>query len=258
MMFKSILFPVFVTATLLASVNTYAAQATVAVAANFAEVAQHLKTDFEKQTGDQVSISVGSTGALYAQIQHGAPFDIMLSADQRRPRLLEQEGNAVPGSRFTYAIGQLTLWSPKAGVVAKDGATTLAKGDFQRLAIANPKLAPYGAAAVQTLRSLHLYDKVAPRIVTGANIGQTFAMVYTKNAELGLVALSYVLSSRNTQPGSRWDVPQKLYTPIRQDAILTMHGKDNPAARKFLAFIRKPAALAVIRSFGYRVMPPKK
>lgn len=231
----------------------WADEATVAVAANFAEVMQKLKPVFEIRTGHHLQFTVGSTGSLYAQVKNGAPFDAMLAADQRRPKLLEHEGNAVPGSRFTYAIGKLTLWSPKPGVVANDGTTTLKAGEFHKLAIANPKLAPYGAAARDTMQALGLYASLKPKLAMGSNIGQTFTMVSTGNAELGFVALSYVLSSRNAHPGSRWDVPQSLYKPIRQDAILTRHGENNTAAKDFLAFLKSPEATAIIKKYGYQV-----
>ena len=241
----------------LASIATgaRAAEATIAVAANFTEVMQHLKADFDAQTGNRLRVTIGSTGSLYAQIKNGAPFDVMLAADERRPQLLVENGAAVKGSRFTYAIGRLTLWSPDPNMIAADGAKTLAAGRFHKLAMANPKLAPYGAAAQQTLKTLGLADKLASRIVTGANIGQTFAMVSTGNADLGFVALSYVLSSRNHQPGSRWDVPRSDYSPIRQDAVLTMHGKNNAVAKAFLKFLRSPQAVETIKHYGYMTAP---
>jgi molybdate transport system substrate-binding protein len=233
--------------------NAAAGEATIAVAANFAEVAQELKTDFERRTDDELNLTIGSTGMLYAQIKNGAPFDAMLAADQRRPRLLEEQGDAASGSRFTYAIGRLTLWSPREGVVSEDGKQTLRTARFHKLAIANPELAPYGGAARDTLKALGLYDALRAKIVMGANIGQAFAMVSTGNADLGFVALSYVLSPRNEHPGSRWDVPQALYEPIRQDAILTRRGSDNSAAKAFLAYLRSVPAVEVIEHFGYRV-----
>lgn len=232
-------------------------EATIAVAANFTEVMQHLKTDFEATTGDRLRVTIGSTGSLYAQIQNGAPFDVMLAADERRPRLLVENGGAVQGTRFTYAIGRLTLWSPDPKMIGTDGAKTLAAARFGKLAMANPKLAPYGAAAQQTLDSLGLAKKLASHIVMGANIGQTFAMVSTGNADLGFVALSYVLSNRNQQQGSRWDVPSKDYMPIRQDAVLTMHGRDNPVARTFLKFLRSPQAVSIIKRYGYLTVTGK-
>lgn len=256
MVMKSLFHVLTVGAFMVASSHARAEQVTVAVAANFAEVVQHLKADFEQQTGDHVRVTIGSTGALYAQIKNGAPFDIMLAADARRPRLLAQRGGAVPGTLFTYAIGRLTLWSPDPHTVGKDGAKTLAAADFQKLAMANPRLAPYGAAAEQTLKTLGLYNKLKSRLVTGANIAQTFTMVSTGNADLGFVALSYVLSSRNHQHGSRWDVPQRDYKPIRQDAVLTVHGKSNKAAKAFLAFLKSPQALTTIKRFGYEAPRP--
>ena len=230
-----------------------AGEATIAVAANFSEVIGHLTSAFENQTPDKLRVVIGSTGSLYAQITHGAPFDVMLAADQRRPRLLEESGGAVAVSRFTYAIGRLTLWSTNPDGVGSDGAKTLADAHFRKLAMANPKLAPYGEAAREVLVTLGLYNKLAPRIVTGANIGQTFTLVETDNADLGFVALSYVVSPRNKTRGSRWDVPQTMYTPIRQDAILIRRAKDNPTARAFLAFLKSPAAIRTIRDFGYEV-----
>ncbi|HWM29700.1 MAG TPA: molybdate ABC transporter substrate-binding protein [Woeseiaceae bacterium] len=228
-------------------------EALLAVAANFAEVIELLKGEFEQETGHSLTVSVASTGTLYAQIKNGAPFDILLAADQERPRLLEGEGLAVPGSRFTYAVGRLTLWSPEAGRIAANGAETLKLGDFRKLAIANPDLAPYGLAARETLEALELDESLEDRIVMGENIGQTHAMVATGNADLGFVALSYVLSPRNESKGSRWDVPQELYTPIRQDAVLLMRAAENAAARDFLAWLQGEDARARIREFGYAV-----
>jgi len=234
-----------------------AGEATVAVAANFAEVAHHLQADFDRDTGNTIKVIIGSTGSLYAQIKNGAPFDVMLAADQRRPKLLEQDGSAVTGSRFTYAVGRLTLWSAKAGVVDfRNGARTLMAGNFSKLAMADPKLAPYGAAARQTLVAMHLYDAVRPKIVTAANIAQTFSMVQTGNADLGFVALSYVISKRNKTPGSHWEVPQHLYKPIRQDAVLLARAKQNETARAFLEYLRSPRGIETIQQFGYLVASP--
>ena len=228
-------------------------EALLAVAANFAEVIELLEGEFERETGHNVTVSVASTGTLYAQIKNGAPFDILLAADQERPRLLEAEGLAVPGSRFTYAIGRLTLWSPEPRRIAANGAETLKLGDFRKLAIANPDLAPYGLAARETVEALELDETLEDRIVMGENIGQAHAMVATGNADLGFVALSYVLSPRNESKGSRWDVPQELYTPIRQDAVLLTRAADNGAARDFLAWLQGEDARARIREFGYAV-----
>jgi molybdate transport system substrate-binding protein len=229
------------------------AEAVVAVAANFAEVAQRLAADFERQSGHRLTFVAGSTGKLYAQIANGAPFDVFLAADRERPERLEKDGLAPAGWRFTYAVGRLTLWSREPGRVGGDGAATLREGGFRLLAIANPALAPYGAAAKQTLETLGLWERLADRIVMGETIGQAHVLVASGNAELGLVALSGVLSPRNATPGSRWDVPPDLHAPIRQDAVLLARAAGNPAARDFLGFLRSEPAQAVIQSYGYGV-----
>jgi len=231
----------------------WAESALIAVAANFSEVMERLEADFERQSPHALNVTVGSTGQLYAQIANGAPFDVLLAADQHRPQLLEQKGLAVRGSRFTYATGKLTLWSPDAARIGPDGVEVLKAGDFRRLAMANPEVAPYGAAARQTLEALGLYDELRDRIVMGENIGQTHAMVATGNVELGMVALSYVQSPRNETPGSRWGVPQRLYDPIRQDAVLLTRAEDNSAARDLLAYLRRPEVRALIAEYGYGV-----
>lgn len=226
-------------------------EALVAVAANFSEVMERLEADFERDSGHRLELVIGSTGKLYAQITHGAPFDVLLAADQKRPELLESEGRAVAGSRFTYAAGRLTLWSPEEGRVDADGEATLRAGAFRSLALANPELAPYGAAAKETLEHLGLWETLAPKIVQGQNIGQAHALVASGNADLGFVALSYVLSPRNDRRGSRWDVPAGLYTLIRQDAVLLSRAADNPAARALLAFLQSEDVRALIESYGY-------
>ncbi|MFQ5624364.1 MAG: molybdate ABC transporter substrate-binding protein [Paracoccaceae bacterium] len=230
-----------------------AGSALIGVAANFAETATALERVFEAASGNDLNITAGSTGRLYAQITNGAPFDILLAADQVRPELLEIGGFAVAGSRFTYAVGHLSLWSPDAGLIGEDGAALLAAGGFRFLAIANPDLAPYGLAARQALQALGLWDALGERIVMGQNVAQVFSMVATGNAELGLIAKSYALSPRNGTPGSRWDVPPDLYDPIRQDAVLLSAGAANPAAIAFLEFLRTDAARDVIETFGYGV-----
>jgi molybdate transport system substrate-binding protein len=230
-----------------------AGEATVAVATNFAEVVEDLESMFEAATDHTLRVTTGSTGKLYAQIKNGAPFDVFLAADQTRPERLAAEGDAVPGSRFTYAIGQIVLWSPDTGAVAADGVKTLKASDFDNLAIANPDLAPYGLAAKQTLQHYGLWNALAGRIVMGQNIGQTFSMVATGNAPLGFVAKSYVLSPRNDRPGSRWDVPAEAYEPIRQDAVILKRAADNPAAQAFADFLRSDTARPVIERFGYAV-----
>lgn len=226
-------------------------EAVVAVAANFTEVAEQLEKEFERQSGHTLTFVAGSTGKLYAQIANGAPFDVFLSADQERPERLEKERLAVAGSRFTYATGRLTLWSAEPGRVGGDGAATLRRGEFRRLAIANPDLAPYGAAAKETLEKLGLWQRLADKIVMGETIGQAHTLVASGNAELGFVALSSVLSPRNPTKGSRWDLPPNLHSPIRQDAVLLAKGAGNPAARRFLDFLRSEKAKAVIRRYGY-------
>jgi molybdate transport system substrate-binding protein len=230
-----------------------AEHALVAVATNFAEAMGHLESGFEAQTGFDIAVVTGSTGKLYAQIINGAPFDAFLAADRERPRLLDENGAAVAGTRFTYAIGRLALWSPDPGRIVGDGAAVLREGDFRRLAMANPVLAPYGLAARETLEALGLRSQLEDRIVLGENIGQAHAMVATGNAELGFVALSYVLSPRNDTPGSRWDVPQSLYSPIRQDAVLLRRGAGNLAATAFIEWLRGAGPRDVIERFGYAV-----
>jgi len=225
--------------------------ALVAVAANFAKPVETLSERFEAATGHRLTVAQGSTGKLYAQIVRGAPYDILLAADSARPARLEAEGLAVRGSRFTYAVGRLVLWSPDPARIGPDGPAVLAAGDFAHLAIANPDLAPYGAAARQVLRRLGLADRLAGRIVMGQNIGQTFAMVATRNAELGLVAKSQIMQRRETDRGSVWEVPETLHDPIRQDGVLLRHGADNPAAAAFLAYLRSDGARAAIARLGY-------
>jgi molybdate transport system substrate-binding protein len=228
-----------------------AASALIAVAANFAEAAEVIAEDFAAATNHEVTLAAGSTGKLYAQITKGAPFDALLAADQARPRRLEAEGHAVAGSRFTYAEGRLVLWSPDAAMIGPDGAATLAAGDFDHLAIANPDLAPYGLAARQTLEHMGLRTPLRDKIVMGQNIGQAFSMVATGNAALGLVAGSYVASPRNHAAGSKWAVPATYHDPIRQDAVLLAHGADNAAARAFLDYLKGADGRAVIARFGY-------
>lgn len=230
-----------------------AEEAFVAVATNFAEVMEHLEASFETETGYDLTVVTGSTGKLHAQIMHGAPFDVFLSADRERPRLLEENGAAVSGTRFTYAIGRLVLWSLDPGRIGADGEAVLREGDFRRLAMANPALAPYGLAARETLEALGLSRWLEDRVVLGENIGQAHAMVATGNAELGFVALSYLLSPRNEKPGSRWEVPKALYSPIRQDAVLLERAADNAVAAAFMEWLRGDEACLVIVRHGYGV-----
>lgn len=230
-----------------------AAEALVAVAANFAEVIDELKPIFEKASGHQLQATTGSTGKLYAQITAGAPFQVLLSADAKTPERLESEGAGVAGTKFTYAIGRLTLWSADPKRITADGKAALTASDLRHVAIANPDLAPYGVAARETLQSLGLWDALKGKIVMGQNIGQTHSMVATGNAQVGFVALSAVLSPRAPLQGSRWDVPQEMFKPIRQDAILLKAGADNDAARAFLDFLKSPEARQVIERYGYGI-----
>ncbi len=225
-------------------------EALVAVAANFAAPLAEVERAFEETTPHRLRVAVGSTGKLYAQILHGAPFDILLAADQERPELLERAGLTVTGSRRTYASGRLTLWSADPERIQGDVPALLAAGSFRRLAMANPALAPYGAAAEEVLQGFGLYAALREKIVTAENIGQTYAMVATGNAEIGFVATSGLWA---VDGGSRWDVPADRHAPIRQDAVLLARAADNVAAREFLDFLRDDRARAVISGFGYGV-----
>ena len=222
----------------------------VAVAANFAVPLKALAADFEKSSGHKLLLSAGASGKLYAQIKSGAPFDVFLSADDETPARLEQEGLAVAGSRFTYAIGKLALWSANPAMVDAQGRV-LASGNFKHLALASPSLAPYGAAAVQTLKRLGQLDALKSRIVQGESIGQTYSFVATGNAELGFVALSQVFENGRIIKGSAWIVPTDLYQPLRQDTVLLLPGRDNAAAKALLTFLKTDASKTVLRSFGY-------
>jgi len=219
----------------------------IVVASNFNDAAKELVARFVAKTGHKVKLITGSTGKLYAQIIHGAPFDAFFAADARRPKRLEQEKVAVPGSRFTYAVGRLVLWSPKPGLVDADGGV-LHSDRFHYLAIANPKPAPYGRAAEQLLHKLGLWTVLRARMVRGENIGQTFGFVSSGNADLGLVAWSQVMNLNRSIAGSLWEVPVSLYDPIEQQAVLL---RDNTAARAFMAFVKSDEARAIIRGYGY-------
>ncbi len=222
----------------------------VAVAANFTAPMKIIATAFEKATDHKAELSFGSTGKLYTQIRNGAPFDVLLAADDETPAKLVKEGLAVPASRFTYAIGALVLWSAKPGLVDNEGAV-LKKGIFAHLALAAPKLAPYGAAAIETLSKIGLMNALSPKFVQGENIAQAYQFVSTGNAELGFVALSQVYANGKLTSGSVWVVPTDLYQPIRQDAVILTKGKINPAARDLVKFLKSKQAQDVIRSYGY-------
>jgi molybdate transport system substrate-binding protein len=228
----------------------HADEVQVAVAANFTAPMQKIAAEFEKETGHKPQLSFGATGKFYAQIKNGAPFEILLSADEETPAKLASEGAAQGDTRFTYAIGKLVLWSAKPGVV-DDKGEVLKKGSFAHLAIANPKTAPYGAAAVEVLTKLKLLDAVTPKLVTGESIAQAHQFVASGNAELGFVALSQVIKDGKVSDGSAWIVSPELYKPIRQDAVVLAPGKGKAAAAALMAYLKSAKAKAVITSFGY-------
>jgi molybdate transport system substrate-binding protein len=234
---------------LLMGASALAAETKVAVAANFTEPAKEIAAKFEAKTGDKVVLSFGSSGQFYTQIANGAPYEVFLSADSERPTRAEAEGLAVAGTRFTYATGRLVLWSKTPGLIDAKGAV-LAKGGFEKLAIADPKAAPYGLAAVETLTRLKLYDSLKPKIVTGSSITQAFQYVQTGAAEVGFVALSQVI---NEQGGSRWIVPANDHTPIDQQAVLLKTGADSATAKAFLQYLKSKDAKAIIKRYGYEV-----
>jgi len=235
---------------LLGTALAHADEVQVAVAANFTAPMQKIAAEFEKDTGHKAQLAFGSTGKFYAQIRNGAPFEILLAADDTTPEKLEKEGAGIAGSRFTYAIGKLVLWSSKAGFV-DDKGEVLKKGDFKHVSIANPKLAPYGQAAIETLTALKLLDVIQPKFVQGENISQAHQFVATGNAELGFVALSQVMKDRKISEGSGWIVPPELHQPIRQDAVLLTNGKGKPSAEAMMKYLTGDKARSVITSFGY-------
>jgi molybdate transport system substrate-binding protein len=236
----------------LISLPVFADEINAAVASNFSAPMKQIAALFEQQSGDTVKLSFGSTGKFYAQIKGGAPFDVFFAADTATPQRLEDEGLTVSGSRFVYALGGLVLWSTQPGYVDDRGAV-LRKGDYTRLAIADPKLAPYGMAAKQTLEKLALWNSIRNRMVMGENITQTYQFVATGNAELGFVALSQVMRDGKVSQGSWWRVPAQMYKPIRQSAVLLSGAKDKVAAQAFLDFLKSEKAAAVIRSYGYEL-----
>lgn len=219
----------------------------VAVASNFTHAIKQLANDFEDKTDHKVVIIIGSSGKHYAQIKNGAPFDVFFSADSKRPELLDEEGISLSGSRFTYALGKLVLWSPKKAFVDTEGKI-LALKSFNHLALANPKLAPYGRAAKEVLQKLKLWETLGAKAVRGENIGQAFRFVKSQAADLGFVAYSQVIQNIKGNQGSYWDVPENLYSPIKQQAVLI---KDNDVARAFLTFIKSKESQQKIRDFGY-------
>jgi molybdate transport system substrate-binding protein len=247
--FKLIGVALFGAALTLAAAPALAADTQVAVAANFTEPAKEIAAAFKAKTGHTATLSFGASGQFYTQMAHGAPYEVFLSADAERPKKAEDEGLAVKGTRYTYAFGRLVLYSKTPGLVDAKGAVLKSDG-FAKLAIADPTAAPYGAAAIQTMRKLGVYDALTPRIVRGSSITQAYQYVATGNAELGFVALSQVIDEPG---GSRWVVPAADHAPIEQQAVLLKTGEKNPAARAFLVFLRSPAAIAIIKRYGYEV-----
>ena len=222
----------------------------LAVAANFAAPMQRIAAEFEKDTGHKVIVALGGTGKLYAQIVNGAPYELFLSADSATPRRLAQEGFGDDASRFTYGQGKLVLWSADPALVDAQGLV-LKQGKFKRIALANPKTAPYGAAALSVLRQLDLLTALQPRFVQGENISQAYQFVSTGSAELGFVALSQVMVEGKLVSGSAWRVPDSLYEPIHQDALLLNKGKNRPVAHLMLDYLKGAKAQSVMRSYGY-------
>jgi molybdate transport system substrate-binding protein len=235
---------------LAAMAAAHAAEVSVAVAANFSAPMQKIAAAFEQETGHRAVLAIGSTGRFYAQIRHGAPFQLLLAADDETPARLEREGFGAAGSRFTYAIGRLLLWSAQPGLVDDKGGV-LRQAGSSRIAIADPRLAPYGAAAIETLERLGLLQQLQPRFVSGENIAQAWQFVATGNAAMGFVALSQAMVDGRIGQGSWWLVPATLHQPIRQDAIVLAKGRDNPAAAALAAFLRGDKARAIIRAHGY-------
>lgn len=222
----------------------------VAVASNFTAPMQKIAAQFEKDTGHKAELSFGATGKFYAQINNGAPFGVLLAADDTTPAKIAQEGKGDANTRFTYAVGKLVLWSKQDGYVDAQG-NVLKKTDWQHIAIANPKLAPYGVAAMETVNKLGLSATIAPKTVLGENIGQTYQFAATGNAELGFVALSQVMEDGKIKSGSAWIVPAAMHAPIRQDAIVLNSAKDNVAAKALMDYLKGAKARAIISAYGY-------
>jgi molybdate transport system substrate-binding protein len=234
----------------ISSLTVQAAEVQVAVAANFTAPMQKIAAEFEKDTGHRAMVSTGSTGKFYAQIRNGAPYDVFLSADTATPDKLQADGMVVTGSRFTYAIGTLVLWSATPGRVDDQGEV-LKKGDFKHLALANPKLAPYGAAAVEVMKDMGVLETVQSKFVLAENISQAYQFVVSGNAELGFLALSQIIKDGKMIDGSVWKIPADRHTPIRQDAVLLKRAKDNPAAVALIDYLKSEKARTIIQAFGY-------
>ncbi len=252
-MFSKKIIRLFVSAALFTTASfTHAETTLVAVAANFTKPMNEIAAAFEKNTGHTAKLSFGSSGKFVAQIENDAPFEVFLSADNESPTKLQKDGFAVVKSDFTYAIGKLVLWSALPNVVDAQGQV-LSKGGFKHIALADPKLAPYGVAAIEVLKSKKLLEKLTPLFVQGENIAQTYQFVSTGNAELGFVALSQVIDADKGKivSGSSWLIPESLYAPLKQDAVLLNKGESNPAAVALLKFLKSEPALAIIKKYGY-------
>ncbi len=244
-------FRFFIPAALLAfGPTSWAATVLVAVASNFTKPMIEIAAEFEKVTGHSANLSFGSTGKFVAQLENGGPFEILLAADEKAPEKLEKAGLTVEGSRFTYALGKLVLWSAKPGYVDDQGKI-LASGDFKHVALADPKLAPYGSAVIELLKNRNLLTKLQPLFVLGENIAQTYQFISTSNAELGFVALSQVIEKGKIANGSGWIIPTDLYPPIKQSAVLMKQGAENPAAPALMSFLKSATSLAIIEKYGY-------
>lgn len=233
------------------SLPAHAAEVSVAVAANFTAPMQKIAAQFEQGTGHKAKLAFGSTGRFYAQIKNGAPFEVLLSADDETPAKLEREGQAVANSRYTYAIGKLVLWSKQPALVDAQGQVLNKATSFDKIALADPKLAPYGAAAVEVMTKLGVLQALRPKFVQGENIAQTHQFVATQNAALGFVAMSQVYADGRLTEGSAWWIPDELHTPLRQDAVLLTKGQGNPAATALLQYLKTDEARAVMRAYGY-------
>ncbi len=232
------------------SQSSFAATTLVAVAANFSKPMTEIVSGFEKATGHSANLSFGSTGKFVSQMENGAPFELLLAADEKGPEKLIQDGFAVSGSQFIYAVGKLVLWSATPGYVDNQGEI-LSSGGFKHLALADPKLAPYGVAAIEVLNGLKLQDKLQPLIVQAESIAQAYQFVSTGNAELGFVALSQVFDNGKVTSGSAWIIPEELHAPIKQTTVLLKKGAENPAATALLAYLKSAPALEIIKKYGY-------
>ena len=229
---------------------SWSATVLVAVAANFSKPMTEIVSQFEKATGHSAKLSFGSSGKFVSQLENGGPFEVLLSADEKGPEKLEQAGLTVPNSRFVYALGKLVLWSATPNFV-DDKGKILMTSNFKHLALADPKVAPYGAAAIDVLKKMKLFEKLQPMFVQGENIAQTYQFISTANAELGFLALSQVIKNGKIVGGSSWIIPDNLHAPIRQTAVLMKTGAENPAARALIDYLKSIPALAIIKKYGY-------